>query len=36
MMIFKVVAICDRVGFVLGIAICDVIHPTQNKKPIPS
>jgi hypothetical protein len=30
--IFKVVAICDRVDFVFDIADCDVIHLTQNKK----
>jgi hypothetical protein len=29
------VSICDRLDFVIDIAICDVIYPTQSKKPIP-
>jgi hypothetical protein len=34
-MIFYVVAICDRLVCTFDIAICEVIHLTQNKKPIP-
>jgi hypothetical protein len=34
MMIFKVVVICDRGDFVFEIVICDIIHLTQNKKPV--
>jgi len=33
MMIFKVVAICDQLAYASEIAICDVIYPSQNKKP---
>jgi len=32
---FNAVAICDRLVCAFDIAICEVIHLTQNKKPIP-
>jgi hypothetical protein len=34
-MIFNAVANCDRLDCAFDIAICEVIHLTQNKKPIP-